>query len=84
MINWDTFILLNHFSWTQILFVVVIALETGIALCFGKRLFSGKPKVAKEIYGIDNQCQKVSPPIRPFSIPSNRGTNTKNNKESNP
>jgi len=76
--NWSVYLLWNHFHWTQILFVVVIALEMGIALYFCR------PKIHKKVDSIDKSCQKVSYPIIPISIPRNRSTDTETNKKANP
>ena len=36
-------------------------------MLYGKGLFFSKPKVAKKINGVNNQCQKVGSPIRPLA-----------------
>jgi len=82
--NWSIYVFWDYYHWTSIVFVVVIVVEIVIAMLYGKRLFSGKPKVPNKIHGVDTECQKVSSPIRPFGKPRNRSTDTENNTESNP
>ena len=82
--NWSIYVFWDYYRWTSIVFVVVIVAEMVIAMLYGKRLFSCKPKVSKKIHSVDTKCQKVSSPIRPFSIPRNRSTDTENNAKTNP
>ena len=54
--NWSIYAFWDYYHWTSIAFVVIIALEMVFAMLYGKRLFSGKPKVSKKIHGVDTQC----------------------------
>jgi len=82
--NWNIYAFWDYYHWTAIAFVVAIVTEIVIAMLYGKRLFSCKPKVAKKINGVNNQCQKVSSPIRPLGIRRNNCPDTENNTETNP
>lgn len=82
---WDNHIAWGHyFNWQQVLFVVVVGTETGLALLFHKRLFFRKPKIANEIDCVNNTDQNVSALIRPMCEPSDAGTERQNDTEASP
>jgi len=78
--NWEMLAFWNYYHWVAIVFVIVITLEMAVVLL----LFSGKPKVRNQVNRVDTQRQEVRSPIRPFSIPSDRCSDTENNTKTNP
>jgi len=82
--NWEVYLIWEHFHWTSIVFVLVIVFEIIVALVFGRRLFSSKQKVSDKIQGIDYQRKNIGCPNSPTNIPSNRSTDSKANQKANP